>query len=783
MSPRNRWFAFLGCASFTALLVVAWQVLPSETVDPITLSDRDAATDIAPTIGQNSGLPTTTLHPRESATVSPGRLTPQDRGSISGRVVNLNGDPIASARVIASGDFETKTDDTGRFRFAELPFGSHEIRAESPDYAALPDPPVRLFDTTPIDVIVRMEPANRLSGSVRDASGEPLEGVAVSAVLESVDRSPRFEVGGRHHRVAHARTDAAGQFQLVGLPAGTVQLAAEKPGFNGAGLICRTDGPPQQLDLVALPRVFGRVVSAHDGRPLAVSRISLLVQTRDGEGPWKVMDDPSGVSNVESPDGTFQLFPRTLRPLRVVAEGPDFLRTVSAAFELDGRSDHGPIVLTGPSGRSIQGAVRDDAGAPVSGAAVEVGQALSDGESLQLGRFRANPVFTDAEGRFVTAPVAPGPLVVSARVADGPLTTRELDGPAQGVELILSRTGTIQGHVASRGEGALPICSLVLSGPGHADQRAESIDLATGAFQISGVAPGEYRLQLLSGFGQRTESTVTVRAGAVQRVALELSNVGALQGVVRLNGKPAPFCLVNLGTGVAGELGQCATDANGLYALRGIPAGTYALTVRTSVDVAPHSSTPAEVRAGETVRQDIHVTTGAVRGVIIDAHSELPLAGVRVRLEQAREGRAIPVLLAELETDAQGVWAHNELPTGALWIVPTRRFHAGPHRVACEVIIGPSEAPQIAMQAAGQLEVILRSAAASVTDEFEVTLRPARGTDVIVSRRRTGAGPVKLGDLPPGIYDVRVENLATGKLYTKTASVRVEFSETVVVEL
>jgi len=791
MTVRHRKLATLGAALLLISAALVARSLLTGAPAPVAITDQsdDAAPDQAgPQVDLAPGVQV--ADPAGDRTVASEPAASADRSSLSGRVESLEGDAIEGALVSASGGHSGVTDSAGHFRFEALPRGTYSLDCAREGFAAIPAPPVHLHAAPLGDVVLRMEPALSLHGFVHGEDGLALEGARVSATIITVDRAPRFDVAGVRPAELEALTDASGHFELGPLPAGRVMVRARRAGFTPFGRFYLTSSPELDVTLSRLTGVFGRVVSAEDDRQLRVTRASLLVQTRDGDGPWKVMDDPSGVSDVDSAEGHFALYPRTRRPMRVVVEGPDFVRAVSDVFRLDGKSDHGPLVLRGHEGQRITGVVHDELGTPIASARVEYEEQGGANELVQTGpSFYSAPILTDASGRFRTAPIAQTTGTVLVRAEGYAFARRELSSTGEDLDIVLMRAGSIRGRLQVAGTGALPYCAMELTRLETEGLQLDRRPVVSTGFQFTGLTPGTWALKLRTTSSRSTEAillaeaVVIVEPGKESYVELEPDQVGALSGVVTIDGRSAPFCEVLVATGTEQSIGRCSTAADGTYAFSGLPAGEYSLAVRTRSDLAAHGQTQVEVRVGEVTLQDLKITTGSLRGVVTDADSDEPLASVRVRVERVLPGQTDPVLLVELDTDKEGVFAHGELPVGSLLITPTRRFFAGPERVALELVSGYNGVPSISMAAAGTLEILLRSSGEVIYDELEVVLRRAHDETVIKRVRRKGAGRVRLGELAPGIYDVEVENQATGDISRSTASVRVQVRETLVIEL
>jgi hypothetical protein len=152
--------------------------------------------------------------------------------SISGRVVNENGQPIASATVFVQtlgsrdGARVAVTDSEGNFRLDGLAARAYMLSASISPYA----PAVRYSGSDQIQyyrvgdsVRVELKKGAVLTGTVTTSEGEPVVAVLVRASLirDGNGRPPRYGA-----QLRAQVTDDRGIYRIYGLPAGTYVVAA-----------------------------------------------------------------------------------------------------------------------------------------------------------------------------------------------------------------------------------------------------------------------------------------------------------------------------------------------------------------------------------------------------------------------------------------------------------------------------------------------------------------------------------------------------------------------------
>src|SRR5688500_7148503 len=108
----------------------------------------------------------------------PGVLAAQARGVVTGQVVDVvSGEPLAGASVLVSGTtLGTITGADGRFSIANVPVGTHEIRANRLGYAAATE-----------DVVIAAGPAG-VANFRLTASAIELDAIVITGTAGAVAR-------------------------------------------------------------------------------------------------------------------------------------------------------------------------------------------------------------------------------------------------------------------------------------------------------------------------------------------------------------------------------------------------------------------------------------------------------------------------------------------------------------------------------------------------------------------------------------------------------------------
>lgn len=351
-------------------------------------------------------------HPRYRKAEQPLTLPAKDvtivldsGGSISGKVVDGAGKPLASAEVMAvpgvlddllrefeGGSTKATTDADGAFEVTGLLAGRWVLAASGASLPSTPSEPIVLQPGEHREgVVITIDAKVDLSGVVVDEKRQPIPGarikwdpadekeafraVLLDAVQGRMDQALRFFPSSSY-------TDADGKFEVRGLPLSDVKLDISATGFED---VERKASRGERVE-VTLKRVGGRMkgrVVDEAGRPLRRFRVEGSDFTAD-DGRFEVM----AYSSTDS--------------VRVTAEG--YVPT-SQVVKMDKPVvELGDLVLK--KGLSLRIEVVSDEGKPLEGAHVAAAQTGEGGDGSCT---------TRAEGRCVLSPFLDDETLVKAR--------------------------------------------------------------------------------------------------------------------------------------------------------------------------------------------------------------------------------------------------------------------------------------------------------------------------------------------------------------------------------
>lgn len=341
-------------------------------------------------------------------TVLPGAATTVDfalavdatpPGEIAGQVIDPDRRPIVGALITVTAGPLTggmATSDTlGRYRLSGLPPGSgYAVRADAVGFVAgfASGLAVQSARVTTVDLrLLRgSDPGGAIVGTIVDPSARPVAAANVTVVAGPVTGHQAF-------------SDGNGQFQLLGLPAGSYDLRIDADGFVPhfvQNVVVTVQAAVVRVTLqpnVGIGTLAG-VVRNRDGQALASVEVRL---TAGPSAPQQTFTDGAGrfeFGAVQAGAG-----------YRVRVEAVGYrVAEVSDLTVLAGQTTTVTITLEPLASRgTIAGVVRDLAARPVEGARVEV----------SAGPTFPPPVFTGIDGSFSLGGLLPGTYTIRVSAA------------------------------------------------------------------------------------------------------------------------------------------------------------------------------------------------------------------------------------------------------------------------------------------------------------------------------------------------------------------------------
>jgi len=614
--------------------------------------------------------------------------------TISGKIVDSAGEPLASAMVHATwkNDSGPRTahaasDSEGHYRLTGLDPTSAELTVKLAGYSKQERSAV-VPGSAEIDFELRSN--GGVEGRVVTEDDADLAAFMIVIHLEHGPEpaSDAPTPGGVEFPIERTFSDPEdGNFEFGDLPPGRYTVEARGIGYVAARekSVEVEEGELTRLSTLRLERglsLEGYVVRADDHSPIAGVEIqadgsaaSLLLETAgqrqraasDGEGHFRIEGLEAG-------------------RVEIVARHDAFAPS-EFTVELSVEQSETDLTIELGTGGELVGVVRDRDGSPGIGRRLVVTRSLADRDKYEY-------AVTDAEGHYSLPRLTPGaymatllpgpagpdsPVLKQATIREGETTELDFDESAR---ILLS------GQATRRGAPLLHAELFFVQGYAAADFKATRTD-AQGFFEVGLDQPGRYRVMGGSGEasgGASTEIEVPDEQFVTRDV--RFSGVG-IHGLVRdADGNPIPNAVVSAvarGGGSSDSLLVAESDASGSYMIGGVQVGSY----RVSCSVSGYrlqSVGPVEIEDASTeVEIDFSMQPGnSLRGRVID-DSGRGLGGVPILASPAGQIDPWGMSASTAVSDVNGQFQLTAPDDGALDITalpqgwaPIRRMQVAP---------------------------------------------------------------------------------------------------------
>ncbi len=564
---------------------------------------------------------------------------------VRGTVLDINGGPIAEARVtvsssgfMASARTSGKADAQGRFVLWAAP-GSISVAASAEGYAdgdAEAVAPAKAVE-------VLLTPEASLAGIVVEAGSR----APVADVLVAVD-DDGDGMGFRWRRGATSRTDAAGKFRIARLSPGRYKPVASGRGVYGEPTASVLLGLGQRVDDVVIEVhpaqvVRGRIEIEQGGARTPCTDGSVNLVDKVGRRSEHDASDSGGEIELTAVRaGNYEV---TVRCEGYVAK-EQYPPVVVATADVTG------LIWTVAAGGAIRGVVRTAGGEPVEGVVVGADPV---GLAARARRSWGGDV-SRADGSFALTGLDPAEYKLEIwsehhRAPQPPPQATVRVGEEARVDVVLAASGEIAGVVVDPTGAPVAGADIEVNSSRMFSFGGGARSGEDGRFLARGVEPGERRVTASRGWSdelRRPGTTdddvqgerVKVVAGKTASVRLVVeSRSGVIRGTVRDDrGEPVSdaWVVANRESDAAGALaGRAAratrwswgrsdrpvvTDPTGAFVVRELSPGNYTLRAYRrggGEAVAEH------VAVGGTVALVIKAT-GEVAGTVAAADGTAP---------------------------------------------------------------------------------------------------------------------------------------------------------------
>ncbi|MFY1826574.1 carboxypeptidase regulatory-like domain-containing protein [Myxococcus fulvus] len=707
---------------------------------------------------------------------SPGELEAEDivlhrPRRIVGQVL-LDEQPVANVHVeVVDTRVTAETDSRGRFILEGLPPADYVLKARHGQHQGQAETTLD-EEQAEAEVTVRLGTLVRVTGSVRDTAGQPIEGATVLATSR-----------GTVYYDTEAVTGADGRFALEEATLGTHHFTVSAKGYlptETAEVEVTHRTPSVDLTMERAFVIEGLVVDAA-GAPLPGITLSAMKWLRQPKGrrdgkphdlehgdPDAPFADGPSIDAETDDAGRFVLNLPSPGLHRLTPDVQGFLATT---LEVEAPAQDVRVVMQ--PGARVEGTVVDLKDTPIPNVTVTL---------APVGKEEPVPLWvrSDAQGAFRLEGAPPGRFVLRASLEHSGLgeTTVDVTVTATETKTVTVRMDgglSISGLVVSEaGDTPLPGASVFaypLTEPDTSRRRfghhaplpppAQAQSDEQGRFTLEHLSKGRYRVDLtMAGYtlrgsdgpdvdDTRSISGVQVQAGTAD-VKLVVRYVGGVRGrLVREDGTPVTRFNVD---------DVSLRDANGAFQVAMERPGTTWLTIE-----APGLTRvvrQVEVPQGKDLDLgDVVLKAGRrLRGRVLDASTSAPVVGVEVDVKSTGNGTRRdgdpedqdegPPSLASVITSADGAFELPPLEPGPLVLTLTH-----PDYLPRSEQVGDSSAPlELRVSSGSRLEGTVkdREGRPVDTDVQVVNMRsPEDSLDV-----DRGNGTFRVSGLPPGEYAV-----------------------------
>lgn len=543
--------------------------------------------------------------------------------SVSGRVIDERGSPIAKARVTTAGIWDLPggvepvvTDAKGLFTFEALAPGSHTLVATDGEHAPARSAPVTVADQPVRNVTITMKAGGILAGTVVDDTNQP---VAYATVRVAGDGQQMWMVDARQ-----ATSDRSGHFELRGLARTKLKARAESDAAASAIASVDLAAKPETKDLRLVLDVKGTIagiVVDETNQPVAEVQVNAFPDILGGNAPEAI--SLAGMSSATS-DGAGRF------TIRGLPDGAYRLRAARASGGMFEWGQQGTPAKTGD--KNIKITLAAD-GSVIGKLALENGSAPKLA-TIQLGYKPGTPAAGD--GTFKLTDVAPGKYDLRVRGPDfAEFVQRDVEvkpgKPTDLGTLTLMRGRKLVGKVIDGAGNAVPGAKvktgdMLFSMQGAEDQMETWEEMAG---MRSGVTDQDGRFTLI-GIAKKATSviadhTTRGRSNAAELpagtddpppVTLTLRGYGTISGKVTSKGQPVGGATITeTPKGGGAQVRMVQSEEDGTFTLTKVSEGTHVVSAMQQGGFGmslKSTSTTVQVHAGKETKVAIDIPVGTL---------------------------------------------------------------------------------------------------------------------------------------------------------------------------
>lgn len=566
---------------------------------------------------------------------------------VSGRVVTMDGVPIAEARVVfrqgsagwrqqADARYDAVTTDReGNFRFAALPAGGVYFQADHDEHAR------GYSETIDIDGVsektgieIRLDKGVTIAGRVVDSKRSPVPYAGVRTLVGN---------GGRRWRGRPRQSfaDADGTFEITGLPRSSVQILATAENSTSETLEVELTEVDEKRDLELTVdqngRIAGIVVNS-TGEPIEGAQVSIRPDFQFGAGGRAAMRKMfsdlrlRGLSNALSDAGGRFEFTGLQEKDYVVSASPPGVST-SRRGRFRGRDDNAVNAKVGDTDVRVE----LEAMGTITGKVAFADGSVPEIFTVSTGGFRspARP-FATRDGAFSVGDLAPSSYRVVIRGAgfdDKHLSPTEV-AAGQSVDLgtiTVVKGRSVSGRVVDASGGPVQNATVYVGrrlrgsgteqeqtggfGPFAQSSKSSTTD-ETGYYAIQGLPEGYLAIVAEHAVeGRSTAQELPSAQKDISDLQLRVVPPGAVAGTIYVNGTAAESARVTARSQTIPSISyRVSSGPDGAYRFERLAPDSYLVSASVGDGLRGGRGTYSEatvVKSGETIPVDFRIDAGS----------------------------------------------------------------------------------------------------------------------------------------------------------------------------
>ena len=560
-------------------------------------------------------------------------------------------------------DVRANTDESGNYILKGLPAGKHSIVLTNHEYEMEP------LQTQEVELAAGehkggvdfvMGDTTDIRGKVVSEDNQPLENINVAALI--------YKGGhGKHIGTAHDQSDRNGEFVIKDVPQGdTIQFQVTGKGYGFKMADLPMDGEYKIIVMQKSGTIKGIVLDSQKQPVSEASVYPVRIYSGGDDHPMTYQTITTGA------DGSFEFEDMDPGEYKLSATAERYTVKESEPLLLKQGESIDNVIVTLESGMVVTGVVLGPEGQPVANAQVNVHSYIPNSNRRSWSS-SFNPitypqgVITDGEGKFMIDDFPPRDDALVVQHPDYAPTVfaiAQAQLPQQPFTIRLTTGGVIEGKVSGTDGKPLVNHPMIVQNFPENLFKYQTVTNEQGEYRFEKMPPVHMMvLKTINEVAKVKEEykTVKVEEGGSVRADFGTGEGALVHGTVYVQGKPAAGVQVDLegeerSQDVIGSYFSTLSNELGLYSFAGIQPGRYQIyasrehrwrLTSSQCDFAYRFEIAAEQ---QEYPYDFHLNSYEIQGLVTDANTGAPLAGVHIRSLQP------PVSIQALSdnTDAEG---------------------------------------------------------------------------------------------------------------------------------